>query len=276
MIKLSFKSQVERITLDESLSLDERMERVFAMREQTTPSDEVERLAHDIDYFSSLIEMLEKDNGPHIHDRDLLQLYVLLAETYVEQKNYRQLGDLAYDVLNLPRDDCTRWEAACETLPRLIDAVGESVYRHALYELYLWFIRLAFKEGHLDEEMKGRVRKFLKLRLLIPDVDELDYRQGLKPDLQKAIATLFTSEELLKIMLRPQIGHLKVDPVEYTWQWEKIYYDVEAKLEDRFANAPRHMGFCFHFWSAKQELLKEEYGIDWHSPSQMNPHVMFD
>ena len=51
---------------------------------------------------------------------------------------------------------------------------------------------------------------------------------------------------------------------------------MEAELERRFANAPRHMGFCFHYWSAEKELLKEKYDIEWRSPSQMNPGVMFD
>lgn len=275
MIKPTFKSKVEKITLDESLSLDDRMEMVFAMREQISPSDDAERLSRDVDYFTCLIDMLETDNGPHIHDRDLLQLYVLLAETYVEQNNYRLLGDLAYDILNLLRDDCTRWEAVHDTLPRLLDAVGESVYHHALYELHLRFFRIAFEDGQLDTDLKGRIRKFLKLRILLQDVDEMD-RHLLASDLQQAMASLFSSEEMMKIILRPQIGHLKKDPVEYTWQWEKIFYAVEAKLEQRFTNAPRHMGFCFHFWNAKQELLKEEYGIEWHSPAQMNPHVIFD
>ena len=77
-------------------------------------------------------------------------------------------------------------------------------------------------------------------------------------------------------MLDPKIGHLRTDPVEYTREWEKIYYDVEDELDRRVANVPRQMGFCFQYWATKRELLMEKYGIDWRSPSQMNPRVMFD
>ena len=38
---------------------------------------------------------------------------------------------------------------------------------------------------------------------------------------------------------------------------------------------PRGMGFCFSYWSAKKSVL-ESYGIEWRSPRQMNPRVLFD
>ena len=38
---------------------------------------------------------------------------------------------------------------------------------------------------------------------------------------------------------------------------------------------PRGMGFCFNYWSAKRAALARR-GIQWRSPSAMNPRVMFD
>lgn len=199
----------------------------------------------------------------------------MLGETYDELEDYRSLKGVAYDVLTLLRDEMTKWEAIEETLPEIIDTIGDSAYNHALYELLLFYIRAAWRAGKLNADMKGRVRKFLKLRILLEDADYFDFRL-LPNELKEKIGELFTSQELLKIILNPEIGHLKKDPVEYTWKWEDICYDVDDKLNDRFANAPRHMGFCFKYWSAKRDLLMDEYGIDWHSPSQMNPHVIFD
>ncbi len=271
----ALKDFIMKITSDESLSLDQRMEDVFNMRQHLASDDESVNRRNDIDYFSCLIEMVKKENGVHIHDLDLLQLYALLAETYVELKQYKSLKSLSYDVLELLRDECTRWEYMVETMPRILDAVGESVYNHNLYELHLHYIRKAHDSGNLDEGLKGRIRKMLKLRILLEDGADYDYRL-FNPDLQKAVAAFFSPEELMKILLNPQISHLRKDPVEYTYEWEDIYYDVEAKLEERFANAPRQMGFCFLYWSAKRELLADEYGIKWRSPSQMNPHVIFD
>jgi len=35
------------------------------------------------------------------------------------------------------------------------------------------------------------------------------------------------------------------------------------------------MGFCFGYWAEKRNAL-ERRGIEWMSPSVMNPRVMFD
>lgn len=269
------KHFIRKITCDGVLSLDQRMEEVFDMRHHLASDDGIVNLHNDVDYFSCLIDMVAEENSTHLHDRDLLQLYALLSETYVELKQYKPLESLSYDVLNLLRDECTRWEYMVETMPRILDAVGESIYNHNLYELHLHYIRKAYSSGNLEDGLKGRIRKMLKLRLLLEDGVDYDYRL-FNQDLQNAVASFFRPEELMKIMLNPQIGHLRKDPMEYTYKWENIYYDVEAKLEERFANAPRQMGFCFLYWNAKSELLAEEYGIEWRSPAQMNPHVMFD
>lgn len=270
----SLVRQIETVTHDESLSLDERIDAVYDMRRQMPDGDGAPTADIDIIYYKCLIEMLVKENGPHLHDREILQLYVLLAETYVDKESYEPLAEVADGVLDLVRYDVTSWAAMADTMPRIIDAVGESVYSHALYELLLIYIRAAFVAGVLDESFRGRARRMLKLRILIDDEDWLDYRMD--DAMRDAVAALFTPDELLKIILNPHIGRLKKDPVEYTRPWESIYYDVERRLDDRFANAPRQRGSCFHLWAAKQELLKDEYGIDWHNPAQMNPRVKFD
>lgn len=268
------KQRLEDIIRDPSKAVEEKIELAFAVREEFHSEDEKANLQNDVVLFSCLINMIVKENDSHVFDLELLQLYVLPAEAYVNLKDYRRVNDVARGVLDVIRYEATRWEAMEETLPRIMDAVGETIYNHALYELHLHYIRAAHRAGKLDKELAGRVRKMLKLRILLDDDDWLDRLWD--KELQEAVSKLISSEDLLKIILRPQIGHLRKDPVEYTHKWENIYYDVEEQLEERFANAPRHMGFCFHYWMAKRELLETEYNITWHNPSVMNPGVMFD
>lgn len=274
MEKYELRKQIDKIVNDDYKSIDDRIDESISLTKSLDFEDDEDALRYDEICFSCLIDMVVKENDPHIHDHVLLQLYVLLAETFVEMKAYRRLKEISRGVLDVIRYDVTPWEAMEDTLPRIIDAVGESVYNHDLYELLLYYLRVAYQTGKLDSEFTGRVRKFLKLRILLDESDWLD--RLIDKDFQKALAAILTPDEYLKIILRPQIGHLKKDPVEYTWEWENIYYDMEARLEERFANAPRHLGFCFHYWSVKKEMLEEDYNIKWHTPSQMNPHVMFD
>ena len=70
-------------------------------------------------------------------------------------------------------------------------------------------------------------------------------------------------------------GHLRFDPVERTEQWEDCAYEVEKECDRRLSGEPRGMGFCFGYWHTKAAVLRK-YGIDWKSPSVMNPRVMFD
>ena len=268
------RNLVEKITLDRTKTIDERIDEVFNMREQLEVKDEKERLRNDVDYYDCMIRMIEDEDKERVEDLARLQLYALLAETYVELEDFCPMHKLAQEVLEMIRHEDVAWEAMAKTLPRIIDAVSETVYHHAEYELLLIYLLMAFKTGNLTDEFKGRARKWMKLHLLLEESDWLDFR--LTKELERAMADMFTQTELFKIMLDPKIGHLRTDPVEYTWEWEKIYYDVEAELDRRLANVPRQMGFCFQYWAMKRELLMEKYGIDWRSPSQMNPRVMFD
>lgn len=68
---------------------------------------------------------------------------------------------------------------------------------------------------------------------------------------------------------------LKVDIVQATPEWEDVIYEVEKEVEEELKDEPRGMGFCFGYWSAKRAAL-ERRGIQWRSPSSMNPRVMFD
>lgn len=265
---------VEKLTDDSSRTIDERIEMVFDMRQNIETDDEKEALRNDVDYFDCMIRMLEREDTDRREDLARLQLYALLAETYVALEDYRPLERVAAEVLELIRHEEASWESIAGTLPRIIDSVAASAYNHAQYELLLLYIVMAYRSGNLTDALKGRVRKWLKLRLLLEDSNWLDFR--LCKEIEAAMAGMFTPSELFRIMLDPKVGHLRRDPVEYTWRWERICYDVEDELDRRLANVPRHMGFRFRYWSMKRELLEEKYGIEWRSPSQMNPGVIFD
>lgn len=274
MKRPGYKEIIEKTTRNTSLSVDERIDEVFDIRQETAPDDEKERLERDVTAFTALIEMVSEENADHAHDLSLMQLFVLLFETYEEQNDYRKMGDAALGVLRLMRDEVTPWANYEQTVPRIVDALRHSVYHHYLYEILLRFLMTAFREGVEMLSLKRQAEEMLKLRMLLDETDWVDHLFD-KP-MQRAVAGVFSSDELLRFILHPDTHHLRRDPVEYTWMWEDICYDVEDELERRFANAPRHMGFCFHYWNAKRELLKEKYGIEWRSPSQMNPRVMFD
>ncbi len=277
MKKSELKKTIDSIINDTSKSIDERLDEVLRLSPRNIVNDEEEDTEvseNDVLIYSSLIEMLQREAYDHSRDLTFLQLCVLLAEAYDELEDYRPMEELAHVVIRLMYDNMTPVEVYKETIPRFCSALGNSVYNHALYKVLFMYVRSVLRENPNDESIKPLAKKLLKLNLLLED-DPWRAEEWNK-EFETAISRLFTQEELTKIMVNPKIGHLKKDPVEYTRQWEEIYYDLEDELNERFESVPRHMGLCFHIWNVKKELLKEKYGINWRSPSQMNPRVRFD
>lgn len=71
------------------------------------------------------------------------------------------------------------------------------------------------------------------------------------------------------------LGMLQHDPVEWTAAFENVIDEAEHRAFTHLTDVPHGMGFCFAYWPALRSEL-HKLGIEWHSPSEMNPGVIFD
>jgi hypothetical protein len=71
---------------------------------------------------------------------------------------------------------------------------------------------------------------------------------------------------------------IKQDPIESDPQFASIIHQVDVQAEENLLRQGRRAGrgFCHLFWREKQRLLKELHGIEWKSPRELNPGVLFD
>ena len=77
---------------------------------------------------------------------------------------------------------------------------------------------------------------------------------------------------------------MRRDPQEFDPALREIFRqaDIEAEIETKivaeqfFGDSKLMMGFCHQLWPTKKRILKEKYNIDWKTPSEMNPDIMFD
>ena len=37
-----------------------------------------------------------------------------------------------------------------------------------------------------------------------------------------------------------------------------------------------YLGYCHLYWATKKRILKEKYSLDWKSPAELNPHILYD
>ncbi len=65
------------------------------------------------------------------------------------------------------------------------------------------------------------------------------------------------------------------DPIEgdpdYAWAIKEAGFKAMEEIK-----RPYKMGYCHLFWRRKKQILKEQFGIDWYSPREMNPGAKFD
>jgi hypothetical protein len=62
---------------------------------------------------------------------------------------------------------------------------------------------------------------------------------------------------------------IRDDPT-YTWAIKEAGRRASEEI------GYNQMGDCHRIWRRQKEILKEEFGIEWFTPSEMNPHIIFD
>lgn len=129
-----------------------------------------------------------------------------------------------------------------------------------LYLEYLEYWKMCERMNKTEEELA--------------DLD-LDTEFKERADEMSRKITLMLSGKKEAVVIWNSLGHLKHDPVQLTPQWEEHVYEIEKECDERLKDEPRHMGFCHAYWSTKRAVAAN-YGIEWRSPSSMNPGVMFD
>lgn len=72
---------------------------------------------------------------------------------------------------------------------------------------------------------------------------------------------------------------IEFDPIENTKEFKEIENELEKKIET-FLNAnhisKNTLGYCHAYWETKKMILKKCYNIEWKSPEELNPTIIFD
>jgi hypothetical protein len=74
---------------------------------------------------------------------------------------------------------------------------------------------------------------------------------------------------------RPRIASEKFDPQESDPKLRAAFAAADAAAERRVGNVKRDDHFAFRFWAAKKKILREQYGIDWKAPAELNPQITY-
>jgi hypothetical protein len=90
------------------------------------------------------------------------------------------------------------------------------------------------------------------------------------PELKRRIETAVAKQR------RPGLSlPLLHDPIEDEERVSMLLKEAQAKADAEIDSKLR-TGRCHGIWSRVKKIMKEEHGIDWYSPREMNPGVRFD
>lgn len=150
-------------------------------------------------------------------------------------------------------------------------------YDHMIQNLYSACSRL---EKALPERPRLKQRFYQLFQLVTNRLEcQIDHELGASEDIMHEISQLNSNIGLYE-QGHPELirnsGHLKHDPVEWSARWEEVIDDAEHEANEQLADMPRGMGFCHAYWPTLRNILKEKYDLDWRTPAEMNPGVLFD
>ena len=129
----------------------------------------------------------------------------------------------------------------------------------------LWILLLPFgrrRERQKREEhlVQAAIRASMPKEPPPPTDPELEQRRELAMRTNKHI------DPRLSILYDP----ISDDPA-YAWSIKEAGRRAKEEIDPS-----SQMGSCHLFWRRKQEILKQDYGIVWYSPREMNPGSRFD
>lgn len=158
-------------------------------------------------------------------------------------------------------------------------SMGRAAAAEVFYKLFFDMGLILGKQYFAEEEnMKDKER-------LISDAYEYAYsmncyQDNSVDDLKGILGELLCGKDLEEALKNTDDGKMRAktglvkDPVEMTAEYLSVIDEVEKEVSEKLGDN-YYMGKCFEIWELTKSLLAD-YGIDWHTPSELNPGVIFD
>lgn len=102
-------------------------------------------------------------------------------------------------------------------------------------------------------------------------IEDTDYFQSIKDEVNEkvcqSIVDMHTKDSLI---------------IVYEDKWTQVADTIPSAViralpaQEAYEKYFIYLGSCHLYWETKQRILKEEYGIEWKTPAEMNPNVAYD
>ena len=233
---------------------------------KTLANDYSREIELDPNKLRRILNDLTKCSWFSVMDRACLSYVVLLI--YGRTRYYFRGKSVAIGLeALLEKDNCTK-------IP------NEYTYEF-YYELGKFFNRVCDRKRAMDLYNKAAmVIKSIDLEKAAYAMGEYYKINGVFPEELKEKVDIKQIEEEYKeyaniIIAKINYKSLKVDEVEFTPKFIKFFESFSEEVEIRLEREG-DIHSVYQRWAIMQEILRERYRIEWKTPKEMNPNVMFD
>lgn len=263
--------KINTIAQDNNLSINEKIAQIVELHQCLDPYSS-EAFEISLPVYETVRRLLLGDNYEDCHTSDLIMCNSLLAEAYAHNNKSWLIAPLAQHTCEMLTGATVDDEETIDMIVAAIDRLCYVLQAHPRLTMKLYNLQYGFEKGRKEpheDTLKEAAEKIIALATLT----ECDTWYA---PMKEEFDALLGTEMVKEIINNPYTGHLKVDPVVYTEAYENVIDAVEEEVDRRMEGKPYGMGMCFEIWSIKKAILADKYGIEWRTPSQMNPRVMFD
>lgn len=114
---------------------------------------------------------------------------------------------------------------------------------------------------------------------ILPDLETAVYREFVKLYIRTNSPKRVRNSELVYVDGTFEIEGLEPvkekTPEELNKEIERVNTLTGEELMNEVASYSK-LGSCHTIWSIKKRILKEKYGMDWLSPADLHPDIIFD
>lgn len=125
-----------------------------------------------------------------------------------------------------------------------------------------------------------------ELRAYNQAIEDSPEYQSILPEVMKEVYTIFVNERIEDLERTLDKEDIEADNDVFSSLYKELRKSTEEKLKEakslmpdnpeRAANVLEQLGCCHRLWSLQKRILKEKYGITWHTPAELNPDIIFD
>lgn len=265
--------KIENIEADGNLSVNQKIEAILSLIQGLKKYSEESDQAN-VPVYEAIRRILLKDNYEDCNLGDILMCNALLAEAYNRRQRQWLVAPLAQQAYEMMLGIKTDDEEALKTMIAVIDKLCYELKGggHSRLMMRLYALQYDFENQRPVPDKEALTDTASEIVTLVALTGCDTWYEPIKED----ITALLGDAAIKEITDNPYTGHLKRDMIEYSEEYENAIDAVDAEVNKLMGDKPYGMGMCFEIWSLKKKILKANYGIEWKTPREMNPRVMFD